>query len=176
MASTLLSQHCQLGSAVPVAGQPQSRGRQCQSQRDRETQPPPAPDPRHHVASCSWCGYGGSPVGLRRSGGGEREKRGGKKNIKTVEGREEKVRGGGGWCGRDRGEEEREGHTCSIRNADVHFSIKSSEPTQSWVNAIGSVGGCHDYHVGPLLQSIHQSQQLRHDAPLHLSMSLQELL
>ena len=40
------------------------------------------------------------------------------------------------------------------------------------VDAVGSVGGCHDDDVSPLLQSVHQGQQLGHDTPLHLPVGL----
>lgn len=45
---------------------------------------------------------------------------------------------------------------------------------ESRVNAVGSVSGCHDDDMSPLLQSVHQSEQLRHNAPLHLTMSLRK--
>ena len=64
--------------------------------------------------------------------------------------------------------------TCSIRNADVHLSVEAAEPTQRRVDAVGSVGGCHDDDVGPLLEPVHQSQQLGHDAALHLTVRLVE--
>lgn len=63
--------------------------------------------------------------------------------------------------------------TCGIWDANVHFSVKASKPAQSWVNAVGSVGGSHHYDMGPLLQPVHESQQLRHDATLHLTVSLE---
>lgn len=44
---------------------------------------------------------------------------------------------------------------------------------EGWVNAVWPVGSCHDNDVCPLLQTVHQSQQLRHNAPLHLTVSLQ---
>jgi len=47
---------------------------------------------------------------------------------------------------------------------------KSSE---CWVNTVGSICCCHDYDMWTLLQSVHQSQQLWHDAPLNLALCLQ---
>ena len=64
--------------------------------------------------------------------------------------------------------------TCSIRNADVHLSVEAAKPTQRRVDAVGSVGGCHDDDMGPLLEPVHQSQQLGHDAALHLTVRLVE--
>lgn len=49
-----------------------------------------------------------------------------------------------------------------------------TESPEGWVNAVGSVSGCHDNDMSPLLQSVHQSEQLRHNAPLHLTMSLRK--
>lgn len=47
-----------------------------------------------------------------------------------------------------------------------------TESPESGVNAVGSVGSSHDDDVSPLLQAVHQGQQLGHDAPLHLTMGL----
>jgi hypothetical protein len=47
-----------------------------------------------------------------------------------------------------------------------------TKSSQSRVDTVGPVGGSHDNHMSSLLQAIHQSQQLRHDAPLNLTMSL----
>lgn len=55
--------------------------------------------------------------------------------------------------------------------ANVQFSSLTESP-ESWVNAVGSVGSRHNNDVSPLLQSVHQSEQLRHNAPLHFTMSL----
>lgn len=52
------------------------------------------------------------------------------------------------------------------------FFSKLTKSPKSWVNAVGSVGGSHNNDVSPLLQSVHQGEQLRHDAPLYLTMSL----
>ena len=47
-----------------------------------------------------------------------------------------------------------------------------TESPESWVNAVGSVGGSHDNDMSSLLQAIHQGEELRHDTPFHLAMSL----
>ena len=59
-----------------------------------------------------------------------------------------------------------------IRYAYVHLAVKASEPTEGTVYAVGSVGGGHDDDVRTLLETVHQSQKLRHDTSLHLSVSL----
>lgn len=43
---------------------------------------------------------------------------------------------------------------------------------ERWIDAVGSVGGCHDDDMGSLFQTIHESQQLRDNAPLNLSVGL----
>ena len=47
--------------------------------------------------------------------------------------------------------------TCGVWDANVHLTVETAKPSQSWVNAVGSVGSCHDNDMGPLLQPIHQS-------------------
>ena len=47
-----------------------------------------------------------------------------------------------------------------------------TESPEGAVDAVGSVGGRHDDDVRALLEAVHQRQQLRHDAPLHLAVSL----
>lgn len=47
-----------------------------------------------------------------------------------------------------------------------------TESSECWVDAVWSVCGCHDNDMSPLLQPIHQSEKLRDNAPLHLTMSL----
>ena len=59
-----------------------------------------------------------------------------------------------------------------VGNADVDLAIETTEASEGWVDGIGPVGGRHDDHVRPLLQTVHQSQQLRHDTTLHLAMRL----
>lgn len=58
----------------------------------------------------------------------------------------------------------------------THREERAGAVTKSperWVDAVGSVGGCHHDHMCPLLQPVHEGQQLRHDATLHLPMCLQ---
>lgn len=43
---------------------------------------------------------------------------------------------------------------------------------ECWIDAVGSVSGSHDNDMGSLLQTIHESEQLRNNAPLNLSVGL----
>lgn len=52
------------------------------------------------------------------------------------------------------------------------MATEVTESPESGVDAVGSVCGRHDDDVRPLLEPVHQGEQLRHDAPLHLSVSL----
>lgn len=47
-----------------------------------------------------------------------------------------------------------------------------AKTSESWVNAVGTVGGSHDDHMTTLLQAIHESEQLGYNTSLHLSMGL----
>ena len=49
-----------------------------------------------------------------------------------------------------------------------------TESPEGRVNAVGSVGGCHDDDVSPLLETVHEGEQLGHNAPLHLAVCLWE--
>ena len=62
--------------------------------------------------------------------------------------------------------------TSCIRDPNVHLAIKTTKSSQSWINAVGSVGGGHYDHVTSLLQAIHESKELRDDAPLYFTMGL----
>lgn len=52
----------------------------------------------------------------------------------------------------------------------INHLTKSPE---CWIDAVGSVSGSHDNDMGSLFQTVHESKQLRNNAPLHLSMGLQ---
>ena len=54
----------------------------------------------------------------------------------------------------------------------LKYNASLTKSPQRRVNAVGSVCSCHDDHMRPLLQPIHEREQLRDDAPLHFSMSL----
>lgn len=51
---------------------------------------------------------------------------------------------------------------------------KRTKSPECWIDAVGSVSGSHDNDMGPLFQTIHESQQLRDNAPLDLSVGLQK--
>lgn len=51
-------------------------------------------------------------------------------------------------------------------------AVVVTKSPECWVNAVRSIGSCHNDHVCSLFQSIHKSQQLRHYATFHLSMCL----
>ena len=59
-----------------------------------------------------------------------------------------------------------------IGYANVHLSVKATKSPEGGVNAIGTVGGCHDNDMGSLLQPVHKSQELGHDSSLHFTMGL----
>ncbi len=47
-----------------------------------------------------------------------------------------------------------------------------TESSQCGIDRVRSVGGGDDDHVTALLHTVHQSEQLRHDAPLDLAVRL----
>ena len=49
------------------------------------------------------------------------------------------------------------------------FAIEAAGPAQGGVQSVGQIGGRQDDHVLPLRQAVHQRQQLRHDAFLHVA-------
>ena len=59
-----------------------------------------------------------------------------------------------------------------VRDTYIHFTIKSPKSSQSWVNAVGAVCGCHHDNVGSLLESVHESEELRYNSPLHFTVCL----
>ena len=58
--------------------------------------------------------------------------------------------------------------TNSVWYPDVNLTVESSEPPEGGVDGVRPIGGGHHDHVGPLLQAVHQGQQLGHDPSLHL--------
>ena len=58
--------------------------------------------------------------------------------------------------------------TNSVWDPDVNLTVESSEPPEGGVDGVRPIGGGHHDHVGPLLQTVHQGQQLGHDPPLFL--------
>ncbi|KAF5780736.1 hypothetical protein HanXRQr2_Chr11g0475401 [Helianthus annuus] len=47
-----------------------------------------------------------------------------------------------------------------IGNTDIDFTVKPAESSQSWVNAVGTVGCTHNNNVSTGFQPVHQSQKL----------------
>ncbi len=63
--------------------------------------------------------------------------------------------------------------TSCVRNTDINLSIEAAKSPQGTVDAVRSVSGSHDDNVTALLESIHECQQLGHNATLHLTMGLE---
>ena len=59
-----------------------------------------------------------------------------------------------------------------IRHADLNLAIEPSGPPQRRVDRVGEVGRADDDHLPPRLESVHQRQQLRHDALLDLALQM----
>ena len=57
----------------------------------------------------------------------------------------------------------------AVGNGDGDFAVEPARPAQGGVERIGQVGGRDHDHVLPLGQSVHQGQQLGHDALLHVA-------
>ena len=64
------------------------------------------------------------------------------------------------------------GLTDLVGHANVDLAVEAAEPAQRGVNAVGAVGGGHDDDMGAALEPVHQSEQLGHDAALHLALRL----
>ena len=62
-----------------------------------------------------------------------------------------------------------------IRYPNVHLSVKVTKSPEGGVNAIGTVGGCHDNNMGLLLPPIYKGQELGHDSSLRFTMGLLSL-
>lgn len=61
-----------------------------------------------------------------------------------------------------------------ILNGSISTLIKQlTKSPECWIDAVGSVCGSHDNDMGSLFQTVHESQQLRNNAPLNLSVGLQ---
>mmetsp|Transcript_5471 Transcript_5471/g.9487 ORF Transcript_5471/g.9487 Transcript_5471/m.9487 type:complete len:583 (+) Transcript_5471:685-2433(+) len=65
--------------------------------------------------------------------------------------------------------------TVLVGDTDVELSVKAAEAAKRGVDAVGPVRGADDDYVGAGLQPVHQRQQLRHDAALHLPLRLLSL-
>ena len=56
-----------------------------------------------------------------------------------------------------------------VGNGDRDLSVEAAGPAQGGVQGVGQVGGRQHDDVLPLRQAVHQRQQLRHDAFLHVA-------
>jgi hypothetical protein len=54
----------------------------------------------------------------------------------------------------------------------AHLSVKAAEAAQGGVDGVGAVGGADDDDGGARLEAVHEREQLRHDAALHLALRL----
>jgi len=59
-----------------------------------------------------------------------------------------------------------------VGHADVDLAVEAAEAAQRGVDRVGPVGRAHHDHVRARLEAVHERQQLRHDAALHLALRL----
>ncbi len=59
-----------------------------------------------------------------------------------------------------------------VGNANVDFTIESTETTKSRVDRVGPVGGSHHDDVGAGLETVHEREQLRNDTTLDFAVGL----
>mmetsp|Transcript_1988 Transcript_1988/g.3116 ORF Transcript_1988/g.3116 Transcript_1988/m.3116 type:complete len:251 (+) Transcript_1988:1337-2089(+) len=59
-----------------------------------------------------------------------------------------------------------------VRNSNVDLTIEAAKAAQRGVDGVGAVGGTHDNDVCARLHAVHEREQLRHDAALHLTLRL----
>ncbi|BAT05417.1 Os08g0413050, partial [Oryza sativa Japonica Group] len=59
-----------------------------------------------------------------------------------------------------------------VGDADVELAVEAAEAAERRVEAVGAVGGADDDHLGPRAEAVHEREQLRHDAALHLAVRL----
>ena len=62
--------------------------------------------------------------------------------------------------------------TSGIRDTNVDFTVEPTEPTQGRVNGVRAVGCCHHHDVGTSLHAVHESEELRNDTALDLTVGL----
>lgn len=56
-----------------------------------------------------------------------------------------------------------------VRHTNIYFSIESTEPSQGWVDGVGSVCGCYHNYMSTTFQAVHQRQKLGDDSPFDLA-------
>lgn len=59
-----------------------------------------------------------------------------------------------------------------VRNTNVDLTVETTEASEGRVDGVGTVGGSHDNNVGSSLHAVHQSEQLRDDTALNLTVGL----
>jgi hypothetical protein len=59
-----------------------------------------------------------------------------------------------------------------VWNTDVDFTIETAKATKGRVNGVWPVGSSHDNNIGPSLQTVHKSEQLRYNATLDFTVRL----
>ena len=64
--------------------------------------------------------------------------------------------------------------TRHIGDTNVNLPIEPTKTPKGGVNAVRPVSGCHDNDMCTLFEPIHQGQQLRDNATLHLTVGLEE--
>eukprot|EP00760_Papus_ankaliazontas_P010164 PhM_4_TR14214/c0_g1_i1/m.15161 len=59
-----------------------------------------------------------------------------------------------------------------VRNTDIQLSIEATETTQSWINRVGAVRRGDYDDLGTGLETVHEGQELGHNALLYFSVGL----
>mmetsp|Transcript_6841 Transcript_6841/g.15455 ORF Transcript_6841/g.15455 Transcript_6841/m.15455 type:complete len:203 (-) Transcript_6841:812-1420(-) len=59
-----------------------------------------------------------------------------------------------------------------VRDTNVQLTVKSTKPTQCAIDCVGPVGGSDHNSLRSTLHTIHQSQELRHNPLLDLTLGL----
>merc|ERR1719352_223940 len=62
-----------------------------------------------------------------------------------------------------------------VRDSNVNLPVEPAKPSEGWVDRVGPVGRCHHDDMRPLLQTVHESEQLGHNSPLNLTIGLLSL-
>lgn len=62
-----------------------------------------------------------------------------------------------------------------VGNANVNLAIEATEAAQGLIDRVGSVSGGHHNNVCTGLETVHQGQQLRHNAALNLTRCLPKI-
>lgn len=62
-----------------------------------------------------------------------------------------------------------------VGDANVDFTIETTETTKGRINRVRSVGGCHDHNIGASLKTVHEGEQLGDDTTLDFAVGLQNV-